>query len=57
MYFVSKLYGYYQSFIYSPNDVLVSYLKDNIKFYMKIFIKTAPAWFGVTDTIIRERIN
>ena len=31
-----------QSFIYSPTDVLVSCLKNNIKIYIKIYIKTAP---------------
>jgi len=50
MYFVSKLHGYYQSCIYSPNDVLVSCLKNNIKVYIKISIKTALTWFGVTVT-------
>jgi len=38
---------YYQSFIYSPTDVLVSCLKKN---NIKIYIKTAPACFGVTVT-------
>ena len=37
---------YYQSFIYSPIDALVSCLKNNIK----IYIKTAPTYFGVTVT-------
>jgi len=37
---------YYQSFIYSPNDALVSCLKNSIK----IYIKTAPKCFGVTVT-------
>ena len=37
---------YYQSFIYSPTDALVSCLKNNIK----IYIKTAPTYFGVTVT-------
>jgi len=36
-------------------------LKKNIKIYIKIcikiYIKTAPTLFGVTNTIIRERIN
>jgi len=32
---------YYQSFIYSPTDALVSCLKKNIKIYIKIYTKTA----------------
>jgi hypothetical protein len=36
----------YQSFIYSPTDALVSCLKNNIKIYTKICIKTAPTCFG-----------
>ena len=31
---------YYQSFIYSPTDALVSCLKNNIKIYIKIYIRT-----------------
>ena len=41
---------YYQSFIYSPTDEPVSCLKNNIKIYIKICIKTAPTCFGVTVT-------
>jgi len=41
---------YYQSFIYSPTDALLSCLKNNIKIYIKIYIKTAPTFFGVTVT-------
>ena len=41
---------YYQSFIYSPTDALVCCLKNNIKIYIKIYIKTAPTCFGVTVT-------
>jgi len=41
---------YYQSFIYSPTDALVSCLKNNIKIYIKIYIKTAPTCFGVKVT-------
>ena len=41
----------YQSFIYSPNNALVSCLKkNNIKIYIKIYIKRAPTCFGVTVT-------
>jgi len=36
--------------IYSPTDALVSCLKNNIKSYIKIYIKTAPTCFGVTVT-------
>ena len=35
-----------QNFIFSPTDVPVSCLKNNIK----IYIKTAPICFGVTVT-------
>ena len=42
---------YYQSFIYSPTNAPVSCLKNNIKIYIKIYIKTAPTCFGVTVTI------
>jgi hypothetical protein len=41
--------------IYSPTDVKVNCLKNNIKIYIKIDIKTAPTCFGAI-TIIRERI-
>ena len=42
---------YYQSFIYSATDTLVSCLKkNNIKIYITIYIKTAPTCFGVTVT-------
>jgi len=40
----------YQSCIYSPTVTLVSCLKNNIKMYIKIYIKTAPTYFGVTVT-------
>ena len=40
----------HQSFIYSPTDALVSCLKNNIKIYIKIYIKTAPTCYGVTVT-------
>jgi len=41
----------YQSFIYSPTDVLVSCFKKNsIKICIKIYTKTAPTCFGVTVT-------
>jgi hypothetical protein len=33
-------------FIYSPTDALVSCLKNNIKIYITIYIKTAPTCFG-----------
>ena len=39
---------YYQSFIYSLTDALVSYLKNNNKICIKIDIRTAPTCFGVT---------
>ena len=32
---------YYQSAVYSPTETLVSCLKNNIKMYIKIYIKTA----------------
>ena len=38
---------YYQNFIYSPTDALISCLKNNIKIYIKMYIKTAPTCFGV----------
>ena len=38
----------HQGFIYSPADALVSCLKNNIKIYIKIYIKTTPTCFGVT---------
>ena len=38
----------YQSFIYSPTDTLMSFLKNNIK----IYIKTAPTCFGVTGSAL-----
>ena len=38
---------YFQSFIYSPTDALVSYLRNNIKISTQIYIKTAPTCFGV----------
>ena len=44
---------YCQSFIYSATDALVTCLKktkNNIKIYVKIYIKTAPTYFGVTVT-------
>ena len=45
-----KCATYNQSFIYSPTDALVSCLKNNIKIYIKIYMKTATAYFGVTVT-------
>ena len=42
--------NYYQSFIYSPTYTLVSCLENNIKIYIKIYIETAPKYFGVTVT-------
>ena len=33
-------------FFYSPTDTQVSCLKNNIKNYIKIYIKTAPTCFG-----------
>ena len=41
---------YYQTFIYSPTDALVSCLKNNVNIYIKIYIKTIPTYFGVTVT-------
>ena len=38
------------NFIYSPTDALVSCLKNNIKIYINIYIKTTPTCFGVTVT-------
>jgi len=46
IYFFSHSYRaswYYQRFIFSPTDALVSFRKNNIKIYVKIYIKTAPA--------------
>jgi len=43
-------FWYYQSFIYSPTDALVSCVKNNIKIYIKICVKRAPTCFGVTVT-------
>jgi hypothetical protein len=40
---------------YSPTDLQANSLKNNFKIYIKIYIKTAPTYFGVM-TIIRERI-
>jgi len=45
-------------FIYSPTDAPVSCLKNNIKIYIQIYIKTAPTCFGAVtpssgSTIIR----
>ena len=39
---------------YLPTDAQLNCLKNNIKIYIKIYVKTAPACFGVI-TIIRER--
>jgi len=50
MYDNLTMYEYYQRFIYSPTDALVSCLKNNITIYIKIYIKTAPTHFGVTVT-------
>ena len=42
---------HYESFIYPPTDAPVSCLKKAIlKFYIKIYMKTAPTCFGVTVT-------
>ena len=38
------------NFVYSSTDSLVSCLKNNIKMYMTIYIKTAPTYFGVIIT-------
>jgi hypothetical protein len=35
-----------RSSIYSPTDAQVNCLKNNLKIYIKIDIKTAPAYFG-----------
>jgi len=43
---------YYQSFIYSPTDALVSCLKNNIK----IYIKTAPTCFGAVTPSSRRAL-
>ena len=43
-----KTLFYYQSFIYSPTDALVSCLKNNINVCIKIYIKTPPIYFGVS---------
>jgi hypothetical protein len=42
-------------FFYPPTDAQLNCLKNNIKIYIKIDIKTAPTCFGAI-TIIRERI-
>jgi hypothetical protein len=45
-----------ESFIYSPTDASVSCLKNNIKIYIKIDIKTDPTCFGaVSHTIIKGK--
>jgi hypothetical protein len=36
----------YQSFVYLATDTILSCLKNNIKIYVKIYIKTAPTCFG-----------
>jgi hypothetical protein len=36
----------YQSFFYSPTDAQVNRLKNSFKIYIKIYIKTAPTYFG-----------
>jgi len=41
---------YHQSFIYTSTDALVTCLKNSIKIWIKIYIKTAPTCFGVTVT-------
>jgi len=33
-------------FFYSPTDAQANCLKNNIKIYVKIYIKTAPTCFG-----------
>jgi len=38
-------------FIHSPTDALVSCLKNSIKIYIKICIKTDQTCFGVTVTL------
>ena len=43
LYHLYRASWYYQSFIYSPIDALVSCLTNN-----KIYIKTAPTYFGFT---------
>jgi len=42
---------YYQNFIYSPTDAVMSRLKNNINIYFKIYIKTAPTCFVVTVNV------
>ena len=42
---------YYESFIFSPIDALMSCLKNNIKIYIRIYIKTPPKCFDVTVTL------
>jgi len=37
-------------FFYSTTNAQVSCLKNNFKIYIKINIKTAPTYFGVTVT-------
>ena len=41
---------YFKSFINSPTDELVRCLKNSIKIYIKVYIKTATTCFGVTVT-------
>jgi len=43
---IQNIHLNYQSVVYSPTNALVSILKNNIK----IYIKTAPKFFGVTVT-------
>jgi len=40
----------YKRFIYSPTDILVSCLKNSIKIYIKIYVKTASTCLCVTVT-------
>jgi len=42
----------YKSVICSSTDALVSCLKNSIKIYIKIHIKTTPICFGVTVTTL-----
>jgi len=50
MKYYSQTQNFNHSFIYSPTDALVSCVKNNIKIYIKIYIKTTLTYFGVTVT-------
>jgi hypothetical protein len=48
-----KIYINVKVLFYSPTDAKVNCLKNNLKIYIKVYVKTAPTCFGAI-TIIRE---